>query len=112
MRNDGLQNELDIIEILNGKKITELPVFWQRRMRQLYRSIKDDDLIECYKCVYNKKADISIKIENKKWNISIKSGHNVSAHSESVSSFSGFLRSLGIEEKHIEELLWIKTKRF
>ena len=73
-------------------------------MRQLYKVIEDNDLIECYKCVYNKKADSSIKVGIRKWSISIKSGYFVSVHMERISSFSGYLRSLGIEEKHIETL--------
>lgn len=104
MRNNGLQNELEIVALLDGKLYRELPEFWQRRINQLDRDVREDDRIECYKCVYNQKADISIRIDNKKWNISIKSGYFVSVHSERISSFSGFLRSLGIEEELIETM--------
>ena len=104
MKNKGLENELEIVEVLDCKFYSQLSEFWQRRIKQLYRDVKDDDRIECYKCVYNQKADISIRIDYKKWNISIKSGYFVSVHSERISSFSGFLRSLGIEEDHIETL--------
>ena len=52
MKNNGLQNEKDIIDVLDGKLYKQLPEFWKNRIRQLYHDIKDDDKIECVKCVY------------------------------------------------------------
>lgn len=104
MYNNGLQNELDIVNVLDGKTYKELPEFWQAKMRQLYRIISDDDKIECYKCVHDQKSDISIKVGTYKWNISIKSGGYVSVHEERISTFVGFLRSLGINEKLLDTL--------
>ena len=104
MKNNGLQNEKDIIDVLDGKTYKELPEFWKRRMKQLYRDIEEDDKIECFKCVYNQKADIAIIVKDKKFNISIKSGFFVSVHNERISSFAGFLRSLGIREELITTL--------
>ena len=69
MKNNGLQNEKDIIDVLDGKMYKQLPEFWKNRIRQLYRDIKNDDLIECFKCVYNQKADIGIKVKDKKFSI-------------------------------------------
>ena len=66
MENKGLENELEIVELLDGKFYSQLSEFWQRRIKQLYRDVKDDDRIECYKCVYNQKADIAIRIDYKK----------------------------------------------
>ena len=104
MKNDGLENELNIVQELNGKLFKELSPFWQARMRQLYRIIQDEDKIECYKSYHDQKADISIRVGIKKWSISIKSGNYVSVHMERISSFTGFLRSLGLAEEHIETL--------
>ncbi|MCR5423009.1 MAG: hypothetical protein K6E74_05165 [Bacilli bacterium] len=102
--NNGLANEQDIINVLDGKKYKELPEFWKNRMKQLCRDIEEDDRIECFKCVYNQKADISIRAHDRKWNISIKSGYFVSVHNERISSFVGFLRKLGISEDLITTL--------
>ena len=104
MKNDGLQNEKDIIETLDGKKFYELPTFWQHRLKQLDKTIQENDEISCFKCVYNKKADIAIKSHDKRWNISIKSGYFISVHNELLSSFVGFLRSLGISEELLNVL--------
>ena len=104
MVNNGIQNELEIIDCLNGKKYNELTTFWQSRMKQLYFDIKEEDTIECYKNAKNQKADIVIKVDDKKWYISIKSGFFVSVHMESITSFTGFLRAIGIEEEHIKTL--------
>ena len=73
-------------------------------MKQLDSALVEDDIIEAYKCVHDQKADISIRVKQKKWNISIKSGYFVSVHNERISSFTGFLRSLGIKEELIETL--------
>ena len=43
MHNDGLQNEIDIVNVLDGKMVKELPLFWQKRMKQLDWTILDDD---------------------------------------------------------------------
>lgn len=104
MKNDGLQNELNIVEMLDGKTYKELPDFWKKRMKQLCKEVEDDDKIECFKCVYNKKADIGVRVREYRYNISIKSGFFVSVHSERLSSFTGFLRSIGISEELIETL--------
>lgn len=104
MKNNGLQNEKDIIDVLDGKLYKQLPEFWKNRIRQLYHDIKDDDKIECVKCVYNQKADIAIRINDKKFSISIKSGYFVSVHNESISSFCYFLKSLGISDDLIRVL--------
>ncbi|MBO4667071.1 MAG: hypothetical protein J5666_02960 [Bacilli bacterium] len=104
MKNSGLENEQDIIDLLNGKKVEELPEFWQRRMKQLCKEVEGDDQIECFKCVYNKKADVGVRVRNYRYNISIKSGYFVSVHSERLSSFTGFLKSIGISEELITTL--------
>ncbi len=104
MHNDGLQNEIDIVNVLDGKMVKELPLFWQKRMKQLDWTILDDAKIEAYKCYHDQKSDISIRVGIKKWNISIKSGHYVSVHMERISTFTGFLRSLGISEELITTL--------
>ena len=104
MKNNGLENEQDIIKVLNGKTYDELPDFWKRRMKQLERNFPTDQKIECYKCVYNQKADIGIRMNNYRYNISIKSGYFVSVHNERISSFTGFLRSLGVSDELINVL--------
>lgn len=104
MKNSGLENELEIVELLNGKKLKDLPEFWKKRMLQLCSVLEDDDRIECYKCQHDQKADISIRVGKRKWSISIKSGYFVSVHTERISSFTGFLRSLGVDEYLLETL--------
>ena len=102
--NEGLANEQDIIKVLDGKKYCDLPEFWKKRMKQLCKEIEDEDKIDCFKCVYNQKADISIRAHDRKWNISIKSGYFVSVHNERITSLIGYLRKLGISEDLITTL--------
>lgn len=104
MKNNGLQNEKDIIELLNGRTLNDLPDFWQRRMKQLDRNFPLDEKIECFKCVHNHKADIGIRVKSYRYNISIKSGYFVSVHMERISSFAGFLKSLGLDDELINVL--------
>ena len=104
MKNDGLKNELEIVEMLDGKTYNDLPDFWKKRMKQLCKEVEENDQIECFKCVYNKKADVSVRVRGYRYNISIKSGYFVSVHSERLSSFTGFLKSIGISDELITTL--------
>lgn len=62
-------------------------------------------MIKCYKNIEYEKGDICIRIGNKKRYISIKMGHKNSVHCESIQKFQKFLKSIGVSNKIITEIL-------
>ncbi len=94
--NKGHANEYEIINAMNGKKISELPRHFSKWLFLLFNNVST--LLEVKKLNNEQKADILIKGGECKRYISIKSGDSNSFHSEPISSFIPFLRSLGVSE--------------
>lgn len=98
---NGFENELDIRNELNNRKVKELNIMYRKFIDDLFINIKDEDMITCY-CDYRKKKyDIVIKINNEVKRISIKKGVKNSVHVEGISSFIDFLISNSISHNSV-----------
>lgn len=101
--NNGHANEQEIIRALNGKKIKDLPGHFSSWLYELF--ICSDTILEVKKLNNEQKADISIRCANSIKYISIKSGGSNSFHSESITTFIPFLRSIGVSEKTLKTIV-------
>lgn len=88
--NDGLQNEINIVEAYNGKHIEELTKN-QKEIVEVIGNFDDDVLIKAEKIKGTFKPDIEFEIENSTSMISVKKGTSNSIHQENVSTFFGLL---------------------
>lgn len=84
--NDGLQNEINIVEAYNGKHIEELTKN-QKEIVEVIGDFDDDALIKAKKIKGTFKPDIEFEIENSTSMISVKKGTSNSIHQENVSTF-------------------------
>jgi hypothetical protein len=70
-------------------------------LKSIYSTIKDNDLIKCYKAYSRDKVDFIININNQEKYFSLKMGNKNSIHTEYISDFIVFLRSCGLKTKPI-----------
>jgi len=104
MNNDGIKNEKEIIEVLDEKPFIKIPPFWKKLLVQMFGEIKPNQIILCRSGETHEKADIYIIANRTKRSVSIKSGNQISVHTESANRFCGFLKSLHIEEEYTDFL--------
>ncbi len=98
---NGFENELDIRNELNNKKVKELNIMYREFIEDLFINITGEDIITCC-CDYRKKKyDIIIKINSEVKRISIKKGVKNSVHVEGISNFIDFLISNSISYNSI-----------
>lgn len=92
----GFNNEHDIVENLNGKKISEL----NSNLKKFINSIclensmdvsKIDRIVSTIESNSNLKQDFYIKLGNKTFGISCKMGTGNSVHQERISDFNEFI---------------------
>lgn len=101
----GFQNEFDICNELNKKRVNELNIMYRDFINDLFSNIKDDDIIICHVDKTNKKYDIVIEINGMIKKISIKKGIKNSVHVEKIASFIHFLIINQISRNSIIEYL-------
>lgn len=100
----GFINEENFAKKLDNKKFKELDSDFKNMLKSIFKNIKEDDNVECWKSKYFEKADIKVKINNEIKGISIKTGKYCSMHQESAESFYPFLRRIGVDEKIIKSI--------
>lgn len=89
---DGLLNEVEIINHLNNKTFSMLDEKWQKHIKVMFPFIKDSDIITARKFPEHKaKPDAIIKVRNTVEYLSIKSGRNPSVHQEDFFVFQNYL---------------------
>ncbi len=96
---DGFQNEENFKNLLDHKKVKDLPKNMQQLLQALFQEISMESFVYCWRSKYLEKADIKIKIENVIKGISIKSGHQCSIHQEHKNKFYKFLLKIGVDNK-------------
>ena len=98
---NGFENELDIRNELNNKKVKELNIMYREFIEDLFINITGEDIITCCCDYRNKKYDIIIEINSEVKRISIKKGVKNSVHVEEISNFIDFLISNSISYNSI-----------
>lgn len=104
MNNDGIKNEMEIIDTINHKQFCDLPVFWKNLLSKVFGKFPDYYYISAFKPKKDDKVDMYVIVNHKQRSFSIKSGDRISVHRESVSRFCGFLEWLGIEKEYTDFL--------
>lgn len=96
--NNGYQNEIDFVDLFNGKYLYELDNNSQKFLEDLFKEekINSDETIKSWKNKVNQKADIFIKYKNYIKRISLKCGNSNSMHQEQIQDFKIYLEKLGI----------------
>lgn len=104
--NDGLQNEINIVEAYNGKHIEELTKN-QKEIVEVIGNFDDDVLIKAEKIKGTFKPDIEFEIENSTSMISVKKGTSNSIHQENVSTFLDYcIEYLDMSDLERDSLLY------
>ena len=102
IRNKGIENEFDFVEMFNNKYLDELDNNSIKFLHDLFGDdIKNDGLIKSWKNKVMQKVDIFIKYKNSIKSISLKCGNSNSIHQESIEDFKLFLEKFKIPYKII-----------
>jgi hypothetical protein len=106
MHNNGIENENQIINEINGKKIEDLSPNFKEPIKGMFKYQKDGDVIVAKKVSnwIGCKTDIEIYLDNYYHNISIKSGFGPAVHEEEFDSFYEFLRTLHISRYTLDTI--------
>ena len=91
MSKDGFDNENLLINNLNEKKYMELNDNLKKFVEYINPDIKNTDIIYCEKHAGLNKTDLSLKIGDESYNISVKKGTGNSVHQEKLDDFIKFL---------------------
>lgn len=102
--NNGINNENNIINSLNGKAYLELNNNLKTFIRYLFKDIKDNDVIISGKIKGVVKVDIFVEVNSNKKYISIKSGSENSIHAERIDSFILFLKENKVKDTILDYL--------
>ncbi|MCQ2776637.1 MAG: hypothetical protein MJ217_02860 [Bacilli bacterium] len=101
----GLQNEEDIVNYLDGKRLVQLNEKWKKHIMKMFPFVNDTDVIYSRKFPDRKaKPDIIVKVRHTCVYVSIKSGKNPSIHQEGFYTFSKFLSKLNVDEKTLRTI--------
>lgn len=103
-QNDGCLKELEIINALNEKTISQLSNNMRFFMRALFGVLNDGLIIKCKKVDDINKTDFIVEYDNRIRNVSMKSGKAVVVHNEILKNFINFLRSKDISERTLETI--------
>lgn len=91
MSKDGFDNENLLIENMNNKKYENLNDNLKKFVKHIDKNVKNSTIIFCEKHAGLNKTDLTIKIRNHSYNISVKKGTGNSIHQEKLEDFIEFL---------------------
>lgn len=103
--NQGVLNELRIIDAINGKQVKDVGFLFQDLFYSFFKNINETDVIKACKGREFEKTDIIVKIGKQTMNISVKMGIKNSVHCEGIYYFLKFLKELKIPYFAINEYL-------
>lgn len=99
----GLKNEVDIIDYLNKKNVSNLNEKWKKHIIRMFPYAKDDSFIIAKHYPDNSaKPDIIIDVDGEEKYVSIKTGKCPSMHQESYFSFERFLKRNGVSIRTLQ----------
>lgn len=99
----GFQNEVDFKDIIDKKKLYQLPTDIKEMLLYIFGNVDDKSYVQCWLSKYYEKADIKVKINGVVKGISIKSGGFSSIHQEHISKFYPFLLKIGVDDNVINK---------
>ena len=86
----GFKNENDLFLSLNNKKIEDLDSNLKSLILFIHKS-KPNSIINCFKIGGEFKTDLTVRVDGKTYNLSIKKGTGNSVHQEKVDDFIEYL---------------------
>lgn len=101
----GFENEDELIEYLNSKKIKDLNSNMKDFIFFIFGNIDEENIIQATSGKSGQKPDMIITINNVIKRISIKKGTGNLVHQEKVDVFVEFLESINISNETINKLL-------
>ena len=101
----GFDNEYEFVKYLNNKKVSELNPLFRNLIDSLFKTVKENYIIKCWRNHYKQKTDIFVKINGKIKGISIKKGMKNSMHVERISDFIHFLIENNVDREVVIEYL-------
>lgn len=104
MPNSGLENEKEIIAALDGKSVASLNPSLKALVESLFPLASGT--ISCSKGLAHEKPDLVISLGSEIRYVSVKSGHAVSVHEESLTTLIPFFRSLEIPNHILKTLVY------
>lgn len=104
-KNPGIDNEIEFADSFDNKRFCDLNILQQDFIEDLFGKVKKLSYIRAWKCKYNFKTDIYIKIDDIVKRVSIKKGINNSVHTEPISEFIHFLIENNINQDLINNYL-------
>lgn len=96
MKNKGLINESDFVNLFNNKKFENLPFNAQLFLEDIYPEISNTSRIVAYLADGKYKTDFYLKINYTTFYISLKIGHKNSVHVENIYEFTKRLSNINI----------------
>jgi len=94
----GIKNEIEFKNLIDNKKVYELPKEIQKMLFYIFQNITLKDNVYCWRSKYQEKPDIKIRINKEIKGISIKSGNYCSMHQEHIDKFYPFLSKIGVDD--------------
>ena len=106
-QNDGIENEKNLVEAFDEKRIAVLSAYQKRFLHQLYGSLNDDSIVYAKKVGgQGYKPDIQFSVGGKAVNVSVKKGTGNSVHQEKTDYFVHYcMKSLDMTEEERNCLL-------
>lgn len=101
----GYKNENEFVNYLNKKKVSEINPMFKEFLETLFGALNDEEQIHAWNNYEKQKADIYIKINNKRKGINIKKGIKNSVHTEHINTFIKFLKENHFDQEMIIEFL-------
>ncbi|MCR5505384.1 MAG: hypothetical protein K6F07_00085 [Bacilli bacterium] len=102
--NEGELKEREVIYDLDNHYVRDLSNNMRFLLRALFGVIDDNKLVKCYKVDDVCKTDFVIEYDDRKRNVSMKSGKAVIVHNEILSCFLSFLKEKGISDRTLETI--------
>lgn len=102
--NDGNLKEQEVIFALNNRKVSDLSNNMKNLIKALFGVVDDRLTVKCYKVDDSFKTDFVVEYDDRKRNVSMKSGSAAIVHNEVFQYFVNYLREHGISEYTIETI--------
>lgn len=101
----GFSNEYEFVDYLDGKLVKNVNMLFRELFLNLYGDIDENEMIRCWINYKKEKTDIFIRINNCIKRISLKKGVKNSVHVEHIETFINYIKTIGINEKIICDIL-------
>lgn len=102
--NDGFLREEEMICSLNNHYVSDLSNNMKNLLKHLFGALDESQLVKCSKVDNSNKTDFVIEYDNRKRNVSMKSGRAETVHIEIVQNFIAYLKEKGISQRTLDTI--------